>query len=96
MTVKALAAEHVQFNLSHIEPATMFGSETELQAFKNSTSHSRFECFMQGRWLMGAKVVQRYLNKLGVRKVDINQVSYAMSEVDHGASVGDLDMSPCA
>src|SRR5580704_10364245 len=46
--IQALATEHTDLNLNHVEPAGMLGGVVELQAAQNSPGFGGRECLIEG------------------------------------------------
>ena len=55
--IQALAAEHADLDLDHVEPAGMLGGVVELQALQNAAGFGGRECFIEGAGRMGRQVV---------------------------------------
>ena len=63
---QALPAEHPDFNLRHIEPATMLGRIVELQSAQHPPGLGRREGLVQGGRSVSVEVVQNHPNHLGL------------------------------
>ena len=46
--IQALATEHTDLNLNHVEPTGMLGGVVELQAAQNSPGFGGRECLIEG------------------------------------------------
>ena len=55
--VQALAAEHADLDLDHIEPTGVLGGVVELQAAQNSPGFGGRECLIEGAGRVGRQVV---------------------------------------
>jgi hypothetical protein len=55
--IQALAAEHADLDLDHVEPTGMLGGVVELLALQNSPGLGGRECLVEGAGRVGRQVV---------------------------------------
>src|SRR5687768_13942229 len=92
--VEALAGEHRELQLGHVEPTAVDGGVVKLQLPADATSFSRRERLVEGGRGVGVQVVEDDPNGGRVREVPIDQVAHLVGEVVLGALVGDVDVAP--
>src|SRR5690606_36240097 len=86
--------QHTQLDLSHIEPAAMFGCEMEFQSIQNAASLRRLKGFIQGSRDMSIQIVLHHDTSLGIREVLMNHLIDTVSPIHLRTSFGDFEMTP--
>ena len=79
--IQALATEHTDLNLNHVEPAGMLGGVVELQAAQNSPGFGGRECLIEGTGRVGRQVVLHDSNARGIGIMDIDEFAHALGVV---------------
>ena len=73
--IQALAAEHADLDLDHVEPTGMLGGVVELQAPQNSPGFGGRECLIEGAGRMGRQVVLHDPDAGGIGIMDIDELA---------------------
>ena len=92
--IQALAAEHADLDLDHVEPTGMLGSVVELEAAQNSPGFGGRECLIEGAGRMGRQVVLYDPDAGGIGIVDIDEFAHAVGVIFCRPPFGDLDLAP--
>src|SRR5215216_188726 len=92
--IQALASEHTQLDLGHVQPRAVLGCVMNLQLTSDAPGLGWGERFIQGGGSMGVEVVQNQHDLLGLWVVDVYQLLYAMRPVDLGSPLGDAYVAP--
>ena len=79
--VEALAAQHADLDLDHVEPAGVLGGVVELQAAQQAVGLGRREGFVERAGGVGRQVVEHDADQLGLRIVQIDELAHAVGEV---------------
>src|SRR5690606_7403466 len=87
ISIQALATQHTQLDLSHIEPAAMLGCEMEFQSIQNAASLRRLKGFIQGSRDMSIQIVLHHDTSLGIREVLMNHLIDTVSPIHLRASI---------
>ncbi len=90
-SVQALAAQHRQFRLRHVEPTAMLGRVMDLQPLDQPPGLFGSERLVQTPLPVRVQVVHHQRHLLRLRVLFIDQLADHMCEVDLGAPVGHLD-----
>ncbi len=72
----------------------VFGCVVELYAAQDAPSLLGFESPVERRSCVSVKVVQNHPHLLGFGVVLVNQPSHLLGEVNRGAPLGDLNVTP--
>src|SRR5579875_206615 len=92
--IQALASQHGEFDLSHIQPTPMFGRVVELQPAGNPARLLWLECLIQRSWSMGIQIIQHDSDLWRVRKMHIDQFLHRCGKILLCPSLGDFYMPP--
>jgi hypothetical protein len=92
--VQALAAQHADLDLDHVEPTGMPGGVVEFEAAQNSPGFGGRECLIEGAGGVGRQVVLHDPDARGIGIMDIDKFAHALGVVLGGAPRGDLDLAP--
>ena len=95
-TIEALAFEHADLDLNHVEPAGVFGRVVELEPPDHAARLGRWEGGVESSGGVGGEVVEDDADALGFWEVDIDKLAHAKGEVVSGAMTRDLDPAPRA
>jgi hypothetical protein len=95
-SVEALAAQHADLDLDHVEPAGVFGGVVELQPAQQPSGFRGWERLVEGAGGMGREVIEDDPDLLGLGIMDIENLAHALGEVASRPMVGDLDLAPGA
>lgn len=77
---KALANQNVQFDFSHIEPATMFWGVHQFETIPQGFRFFRVECFVQRAWSVGIQIVH---NQVRIKPYVCDRArSYILADVN--------------
>src|SRR5215207_58873 len=91
---EALARQHRELQLGHVEPTAVDRGVVELQLPEDAPGLVGRERLVERARGVGVQVVQADADAVGVREVAIDQVAHLPGEVVLGALVGDVHMSP--
>jgi hypothetical protein len=91
-SIKALAAQHADLDLDHVEPAGVLGHIVEFQPAQHPSGFAGRKGLVERAGVMCGQVVQHDPNPLGVREVAVSQLAHAFGEVHRGAAVSDLTL----
>src|ERR671926_273802 len=80
-TVEALSAEGTQLNLSHIEPAGMFGGVVEFQLFNDAPSFFWLKKLVKSRKDMRIEIIQHKNHSFCLRIIDIHEFSNKLNPI---------------
>src|SRR5580704_8396927 len=75
--IQALAAEHADLDLDHVEPTGMLWGVVELEAAQNSPSFRGRECLIEGAGRVGRQVILHDPDARGIRIMDIDEFAHA-------------------
>ena len=92
--VQALAAQHADLDLDHVEPAGVLGGVVELQAAQNAPGFGGRKGLIEGTGRVGRQVILHNPDALGIGIVDIDEFAHALGVVFGRAPLGDLDLAP--
>src|SRR5215207_7403325 len=93
-TVEALAAQHPDLDLDHVEPAGVLGGVVELEAAQDAPGFGRIESLVEGAGRVARQVVLDDPDRVGVWIVNIDEFAHALGVILGGAPLGDLDLAP--
>src|SRR5271156_4360627 len=93
-TVEALAAQHPDLDLDHVEPTGVLGGVVELQAAQNSPGFGRSECLIEGAHGVGRQIVLHDADASGVGIMNIDEFAHALGVILRGPPLSDLDLAP--
>ena len=92
--IRALAAEHADLDLDHVEPAGMLGGVVEFQTLQNPPSLGGRKGLIEGTGRVGRQVVLDDPDARGIRIMDIDEFAHALSVIFCRPPLGDLDLAP--
>src|SRR5215207_10782681 len=93
-TIEALAAQHPDLDLDHVEPAGVLGGVVELQAAQDAPGFGGREGLIEGAGPVGRQVVLHNSDALGIGIMDVDEFTHALGVVFGRAPLGDLDLAP--
>ena len=73
--VEALAAQHADLDLDHVEPTGMLGGVVELEAAQNSPGFGGRECLIEGAGRVCRQVVLHDPDAGGIGIMDIDELA---------------------
>src|SRR5438093_3584127 len=93
---QALALQHRQLQLSHVQPRAMFGGVMPFQLIRYPLGLSRLKLLVQRPGTMNVEVVRHkhYLVKFGIRVILVHQLLQLACKGLSGALLGHLHPSP--
>src|SRR5215470_19659497 len=91
---EALAAQHTDLDLHHVEPARVLWRVVELQSAKDATGFRRWEGFVQRSGEVSRQIVHHHADQVCLWIGDINEVAHALGEITRGALVRHLHAAP--
>ena len=94
--IEALAFEHADLDLNHVEPAGVLRCVVELKPPEHAARFGRWERGVESGGGVGGEVVEDDADALGLWEVDIDELAHAKGEVISGAMIRDLDPTPGA
>ena len=92
--IQALASEHADLVLDHVEPTGMLGGVVELQAAQNSPGFGGRERLIKGAGRVGRQVVLDNPDARSIGIMDIDKFAHALGVVFCCPPLGDLDLAP--
>ena len=78
--IQALASEHADLDLDHVEPAGMLGDEVELEPAQDASGLLGREGLVQGAGRMGRQIVEHDPDALGLGIMDLGEVRMQMAK----------------
>ena len=94
--VQALAAQHADLDLHHVEPAGVLGGVVEFDALQNAMRFGRRERIVQCSRGVRREIVQNNADKLRLRIVRVDEIAHAFGEVLRRPLLRDLHMAPAS
>src|SRR3954451_8328337 len=94
--IQALAAQHADLDLNHVEPTGVLRCVVELQPSQEAVSLLRRKGLVQRASGVGREIVLHHPDPVGYRVVDIHEVAQAAGVVLCRALVGDRHLAPGA
>ncbi len=94
--VEALAAQHSDLDLDHVEPAGVLWGVVELQATQDAMRLGRGEGLVEGARRVGRQIVLYHPDAVGVGIMDVDEIAHALGVVFGCLPIGDLDGAPGA
>src|SRR5204862_3070775 len=91
---EALAAQHSDLDLDHVEPAGVLGDIVELQPAQHASRFSGGEGLVERTSRVRRQIIEHDPDAVGFWKVDVGELAHAGGEVDGGTAVGDFDFAP--
>src|SRR6202163_2184304 len=92
--IQALAAEHANLDLDHVEPTGMLWGVVEFDAAQNSPGFGGRECLVEGAGRVGRQVVLYDPDARSIGIMDIDKFAHASGVVFCRPPLGDLDLAP--
>ena len=92
--VETLRGEDAEFGFGQVQPGAVFRRVMPFEAFDQTPGLGGGKGFVERRGGVGVKVVLDEDDRLGLREVDIGQVSQNVGVIDGGAAVGDRTSRP--
>ena len=91
---EALALQHADLALDHIEPTGVLRGEVEFEATQDASGLGGREGLIQRPRLVGRQIVLHDTDTSGAGIMDVDEFTHALGVVHGGAAVGDLDVAP--
>ena len=92
--VQALALEHPDLNLGHVEPAGMLGGEVELQPTHEPMGFRRRGGLLERAGRVRRQVVRHHPDRLRLREIDIGELAHAGGKILCRAPLPHLHPAP--
>ena len=93
---EAAAGEDTEFDLRHIQPASMLGGVVELQPPRYAPCLHRWKGLVQRRLAMGIEIVQNHPDHWHIGVGLVHQPTHLMGEVPGGAPLRYRHMPPAS
>ena len=94
--IEALAFEHADLDLDHVEPTGVLGRVMELKPPEHAARLGWREGGVESGRGMGGEVVKNDADALGFWEIDLDELAHAKGEVVSAAMIRDLDPAPRA
>src|SRR5262249_47450793 len=92
-SLEALSAEYAQFDLGHVQPASVLRRVVELQSSKYSPRHFRSKGLIKRRRLMRIQIIHYYTNAIGIWITLFRKPFHLPSKITARPMLGYVDVS---
>ena len=89
---EALAAQHTNLDLNHVEPTGVLGDKVELQPAQHATRFTSGKGLVERASGVGRQIVEYDADPLRLGEVNVSELAHAGGEVHCGAAIGDLTL----